>query len=391
MSAPRRLILNGRFLGRSITGVERLALELSRAMRDLLATVGRDDIEIVAPPGTCVEPAIGELGSPRPMVRTMGRFSGHAWEQTALPGLDRRSWLLSLCNTGPIARRRQALVICDAQFVLHPESYGRAFRWWYRVLITLASRRANAVFTISHFSKETLERYRLVPRGKLHVLRLGVDHLAATEPDATVLARHGLTSRPYLLAIGSLARHKNLAMLLDAFTAADLPAVDLVIAGGSNPRVFQDAGLREAANIRYTGRVSDGELKALYANALAFMCPSLSEGFGFTPLEAMTMGCPVVATTGGAVPEMCGDAALYVDPQDEAGWRDALCRIATEPALRADLSRRASARAAGYRWRETARQMLTVLARHDGDTALIAALDNAAQDQSADADGSRRC
>jgi glycosyltransferase involved in cell wall biosynthesis len=360
----RRLVLNGRFLGRPVTGVERLALELTRALRPLARAAGRGEIEVVVPPALTPGPALAELGEPAPAVTPAGSGGGHRWEQASLPGIARDAWLLDLCNTGPVTRRRQALVICDAQVVLHPESYSRAFRWWYRVMLSLASRRAAAVFTISDFSARQLERFGLVPPGKARVLRLGVDHLDRVEPDAGVLARHGLGERGYLLAIGSLARHKNLPVLIDAYLGAglDLP---LVIAGGGNARVFQAAGLREHPSIRYTGRVSDGELKALYAGAFAFACPSLSEGFGFTPLEAMRAGCPVVATTGGAVPEICGDAALYADPHDAGAWTEALRRIAGDGALRDELAAKAKARAATFRWEDTARQVLDVLAALD--------------------------
>lgn len=366
-----RLLLNGRFMNRPVTGVERLALELARGLRGLLAARGARDLGVVVPTGTPVERHEGALGTPPPEVATLGRLTGHAWEQAELARAAPDAWLLNLCNTGPIARRRQVLVICDAQIALHPESYSRAFRWWTRTMMTLASRRAALVFTISDFSKEQLERFGIVPRGKARVLRLGVDHLDRIAPDPGVLARHGLGARPFVLAIGSLAPHKNLPMLVDAFVAADLPGVDLVIAGGGNPRVFQDAGLREAPNIRLLGRVSDGELKALYGSALAFACPSLSEGFGFTPLEAMTTGCPVVATTGGAVPEVCGDAALYADPHDPAAWSAALRRIATDPALRDDLAIRARERAKLFTWEGTARQVLAALAEQDGDAARL--------------------
>lgn len=356
-----KLLLNARFFNRPVTGVERLALELARGLRVALAQRGAPDLEVVVPPGTQVAEATGRLGDPAPMVEVAGRLHGHAWEQFDLPRVRREAWLLNLCNTGPVARRRQALLICDAQVMLHPESYSRAFRWWYRAMMTLASRRAAVVFTISDFSKTQLERFGLVPRGKARVLRLGVDHLDAVPADGTVLTRHGLTARPYILAIGSLARHKNLALLIDAFVAADLSDVDLVVAGGGNPRIFQGAGLREAANIRFLGRVSDEELKALYAGAHAFACPSLSEGFGFTPLEAMRMGCPVVATTGGAVPEVCGDAALYADPADRDAWSRALRRIVEEAPLRAELAQRARARAALFTWRDAARQVLAAI------------------------------
>lgn len=355
-----KLALNARFLNRPVTGVERLALELGRSVRAVLASRGQPDLEILVPAGTPADDAV-VFGSPTPPVSFVGRLGGHAWEQVELARARPDAWLLNLCNTGPVTRHRQALLICDAQVMLHPESYSRTFRWWYRVMMTLASRRAAVVFTISDFSKAQLERFGLVPRGKAQVLRLGIDHLDAVVAEPEVLARHELDRRPFLLAIGSLARHKNLAMLIDAFVAADLPNVDLVVAGGGNAKVFQGAGLREAPNIRFLGRVSDGELKALYGAAYAFACPSLTEGFGFTPLEAMRMGCPVIATTGGAVPEVCGDAAIYADPHDVEAWIQALRQIAGDEALRADLAHRAGARAASFTWQLTAQQLLDAL------------------------------
>ncbi|WP_165391840.1 glycosyltransferase family 1 protein [Sphingomonas sp. BK036] len=297
-------------------------------------------------------------------MHAVGHLGGHAWEQRELARARPDAWLLNLCNTSPILRRRQAVVICDAQFILHPESYSRAFRWWYRFALSIASRRAAALFTISDFSRLELERFGVVPKGKAQVLQLGIDHLARVTADDGVIARHGL-DRPYILAIGSLARHKNLRMLIDAFCEARPAGVDLVIAGGGNARVFGDAGLRKADAIRYLGRVSDGELKALYGHAMVFACPSLSEGFGFTPLEAMSMGCPVVATTGGAVPEICDDAALYADPSDPVAWRDALARIVDDADLRDDLRARGRARAARYTWHDAAGQVLDTLAALD--------------------------
>lgn len=374
----RSLILNGRFAGRGITGVERVAIELTREMRVLLASMGERDIDMVMPRACAGVPQVASLGTPSPAVSIVGHRDGHAWEQTELARFRPEAWLLSLCNVGPMFRQRQAVVICDAQFVLHPASYSRAFRWWYRVLLSVLSRRAAAIFTISDFSRRMLEAYRIVPAGKAQVLRLGTDHLDRLAPDPGTLARHGLAGTPYILAIGSLARHKNLGVLVNAFIDAALPNISLVIAGGGNARVFQGAGLPAAPNVRYVGRVTDEELKALYAHAQAFACPSLSEGFGFTPLEAMTAGCPVVATTGGAVPEMCGNAALYADPADQGAWRAALRRIVVDEALRATLAGRARRQAGQFRWRDAAAQVLRTLARQDGDHASVAALDRIA-------------
>ena len=356
------LTLNGRFLQRRITGVERLALELSRAIGEILSESGAANIDVVVPArGDIVRETAIALGTPGPVITATGRFGGQLWEQVELPKERPDAWLLSLCNIGPMIRRRQAVIICDAQFILHPKSYSIVFRLWYRFVLTVLSRRAEAVFTISEFSKSQLERYGIVPQGKAHVLKLGVDHLFSSAYDHGVLSRHGLKGKRYLFAIGSLAPHKNLAMLVEAFRAAALQDVCLVIAGGGNAKVFRDAGLAQAPNIHYLGRVSDAELHALYSACLAFACPSLSEGFGFTPLEAMKFGRPVVATTGGAVPEVCGDAALYADPSDPAAWSDALRNVVENDALREKLGTNALVRVKEFRWRDTAAQFLSVL------------------------------
>ena len=372
-----RLVLNGRFLGRPVTGVERMAIHLTRAMREILAGLypAGHDIDVIAPVGEAYRSTLPALGTPAPAFAAIGRLHGHAWEQTELLRVRPDSWLLNLCNMAPITRRRQAVVICDAMYIDHPESFSRGFRWWYRIAQTVIGRRAAAIFTISEFSRAALERHRLVPPGKTQVLRLGIDHMDALEADDGILARTDVQPGGYLLVIGSLARHKNLALLIDAFVDAGVEGLDLVIAGGGNRRIHGDVILRDAGNIRYTGRVSDAELKALYTHAMAFACPSISEGFGFTPLEAMSTGCPVIATTGGAVPEICGNAAVYADPHDRTAWRDAIRRIATDETLRNELKELARLQASRFTWRHAALQMLTALARHDGNHTLIEALE----------------
>lgn len=359
-----RLVLNGRFLGRPITGVERVAIQLTQALRRVLTTKlgDRGDVDVLVPTNPLdLADALGALGLTPPKVTKVGHRHGHAWEQMDLPRARTDAWLLSLCNMGPMTRRKQAVIIHDTLFIDHPESFSRTFRLWYRMVLTILSRRARVVFTVSQYSKNCLEKHRVVPQGKAHVLRLGVDHLHHIDADTTILQRIGVHPHRYILAMGSLARHKNVATLINAFIDADLDNIDLVIAGGGNPKIFRDAGLREAPNVCYTGRITDEELKALYAQAMAFACPSISEGFGLPPLEAMTFGCPVIATTGGAVPEVCGGAALYADPHDQDAWRDAIIRLVADPALRVQLGEQARDRASQFTWLNAATQMFDVL------------------------------
>jgi glycosyltransferase involved in cell wall biosynthesis len=134
----------------------------------------------------------------------------------------------------------------------------------------------------------------------------------------------------------------------------------LVVAGGGlADRVFAKSGDAPLPGVRLLGRVSDGELRALYTHATAFVFPSLTEGFGLPPLEAMLCGCPTVVSRAGAIPEVCGDASRYVDPTDEAGWTRAMVEVAGqgEDARRAavEAGRR---RAAPFTWARAARQMV---------------------------------
>ena len=174
----------------------------------------------------------------------------------------------------------------------------------------------------------------------------------ATESiDESVLARHGLTRCRFLLAVASANPTKNLAALVAAFARlpAD-PALRLVIVGGHNPRVFAAATAADPPGVVRTGPVAGAALKALYGHATALVFPSLYEGFGLPPLEAMACGCPVAAARAAAIPEVCGDAALYFDPHSVDAITAALQRLVAEAPLREQLRTAGLARAGLYRW-----------------------------------------
>lgn len=352
------LYINGRFLTRRMTGVDRFAREVSSAIDRMLVEndpqVAGLNVIMLVPPTEKVEHDYRRI-----QVRQVGSRQGASWEQLDLArAVPANSLLLSMCNTGPALRRNHAVVIHDAGTERLPQGFSRSFRWWYRVLMPLLGRNARQVLTVSEFSRRELQDVYSIPTDKTVVVPVGCEHILRVQADPTALERFGLHQRPYFLAVSSMAANKNFRLILDALALLDNPPFDIVIAGGANPRVFGNAGNIDAASVRWLGYVSDAELRALYGGALGFVFPSLYEGFGLPPLEAMMCGCPVLVATAASIPEVCGDAALYFDPHDAVALKEAMLRLAGDDELREQMRARGYQRARRNSWDQVACEVL---------------------------------
>jgi glycosyltransferase involved in cell wall biosynthesis len=262
------------------------------------------------------------------------------------------------------------VVIHDAQPFLVPNAYSRVFRTWYRFLLPRLARNAELVVTVSKYSRLQLERFGVVPPGKAHVIPNGADHILRLQEDVDTLSRYRLFRDGYVLALGSLAPHKNIETLVRAFAKRHDSLPELIVAGGTASQVFAGVRIQNSSGIRFLGRITDSELKALYSNALAFAFPSLTEGFGLPPLEAMFCGCPVIASTAGAVEEVCGKAAIYASASDPHEWRIAIERLTRDAALRQQYREVGRMHAAQYTWRKAAeryQRLLSEAACRDGE------------------------
>lgn len=328
-----RLLLNARFRDRPVTGVERFADEVSALLARDPSLAWRE-----ASPG-----------------RPLAGLKGHAWEQFALPRrIERGEILLSLCNTGPVTVERQFAVIHDAAVWDHPEGFSRSFRRVYQQLLPRLAKRAAAVATVSAFS-----RRRLAPRLGLReedILVLGNAAGPAFSPGAPDRVEPGTQEGPVLLCVGSMDPRKNLGRLLRAWLALDsegrLPeGARLQLVGGANPRNFAGVEKIEGAGIEWLGRLDDDELVRRYRSADGFVFPSLYEGFGLPPLEAMACGCPVLLSNAASLPEVGGEAATYFDPESETEIADAIERfLHLDAPARAGQRRAVLARAAQFSW-----------------------------------------
>jgi len=338
-----QIALNARFYAHRPTGMQHYALELSRRFANHLDPV-------------------------RPSTPLRGT-TGHLWEQFYLPSAVRGRLLWSPNNTGPLAVSKQVCTIHDLIPLDHPEWFNRRFAQWYTWLLPRLAKRVRHIIAISEFTKQRVIERLGVSAEKVVVVPNGVDaRFSPRSAEEIEAARRalGIASSSYLLCVGSLEPRKNLLRLLDAWRKAQesVPEdVILVVAGGAaNARVFGAARIETVPpRVHFTGYVSNELLPPLYSGAMAVAYPSLYEGFGLPPLEAMACGAPVVTSKTTSLPEVVGESALLVDPYNVDSIAEAIVHILCNRALRDELRTEGLARASLFTWERTARETLQVL------------------------------
>ena len=284
---------------------------------------------------------------------------GHLWEQVGLPCRLRHSLLWSPCTTGPLGVSSQVVTIHDCAFRDRAECFTPRFAAWLQWLVPRLARRVRQILTVSQFSKDRVADICRVPPDKIHVVHNGVDprfRPATAEEIAAARKRFGLPEN-YVLSVGSLEPRKNLPRLLEAWKQiaqqliSNRPPNPKLVLVGSTAAVFASAKLEAPdESVVLTGYVPDEMLPALYSGAAAFVYPSLYEGFGLTVLEAMACGTPIICSSTTSLPEVAGDAAVLVDPNDVAAIGQAIQNLLTDEHLCNSLRSRGLARAQQFTW-----------------------------------------
>ena len=376
------IVINGRFLIQPVTGVQRVARELTRALDHLVAEEGRpvalrlvcepeaklDDLDLRV---TTIERAGG------PAIGRICGLKGHAWEQFVLPRRVRGGHLLCLGNTAPLlalhARHPTTVMIHDLSYRQFPWAYRLHYRLGHRFMLPSLLRRAQMILTVSEREKAMLAALRPEARGRIRVVQNGGwrdDAVAAcaalpclyTNPDGEPTG--AIAPAPgYLLYVGSLSRRKNIhGVLAVAIRQAREDGVATLIVGGGSDILAPIAGevpADVAHLVRFTGPVTElGQLGALYRNAGCLLFPSFYEASPLPPVEAMGFGCPVVVSAIPAMTERCGTAAVYCDPHSVDDMVGAVRGVLRDPAA---LAARSKHHASHWTWRDQANGVLAAV------------------------------
>jgi glycosyltransferase involved in cell wall biosynthesis len=297
------------------------------------------------------------------------------WEQSRVPFVAHRlrlDVLHSPSYTYPIFSAVPGVVtICDMLYRAYPETIDKTKLAFWRVFVPLSARRCRRVLTISESSRQDIVELLHISPEKVIATPLALDRRLAETPQpsmpevARVCQKYRIQA-PYVLNVGGVGRHKNalssvraLAELRGRPTTASL---SLVITGndyGAKSEILEEAArLRIQEAIRLPGYVAEEDLPALYTGAVAYVSTSLFEGFGLTLLEAMAFGAPVVTSNRSSLPEVAGNAASIVDPENTGQVADAIYAVASNPSEREKMVRRGYRRLAGFSWERSAEATL---------------------------------
>ena len=353
---PKTIYINARFLSQKrFQGVQRYAIELLKALNSLIDSGEVDASKftfiLLSPQNIVHNPDFKHI-----TLKPVGFLEGHFWEQIELPFYARNSLLLNLTGSAPLTKINQIVTIHDVSVFAIPTAYSLAFRTWYQILLANLKNIAKTFITVSFFSKQEITNYLGIEKNKIHVVYEGCEHVLNVEADNSILQKHSLFGKRFIFIVSSMSHHKNVTSVIRAVEKlADLD-IYLVIVGINYPKTMRSPELKLSDKKIYAGYISNSELRSLYEHSFCFIHPSLYEGFGLPPLEAMACGCPVIASNAASLPEICGDAALYCDPHNPSDIASKIKQLAGDQQLRENLANKGKKRTELFTWSKCARE-----------------------------------
>lgn len=313
MSLLKKIVIDGKFLTEKLTGIQRFAVEITAEL-DKMVCVG-DEIELLVPESLKNIPEYKNIKIVR-----YGKLNGLLWQQLCLPFYlyRKRAVCLSFCNIIPVLKPGGFSVIHDISYAVNPDfftnTHSRLSRYWHMLNYRAACKFNSHIFTVSSFSKsEIIKRYR-IKDNKITVAYNAWQHFVREPVDDGLMENFPqLKSKEYFFSMSSIARNKNFNWIVEA--AKKNPDYTFAVAGYFNAKKYgEDYNLNNTENIYFLGYVNDGEAKALMKNCKAFLFPTLYEGFGIPPLEAMSVGARAVVSDIPCLREVYEDSVWYINP-----------------------------------------------------------------------------
>ena len=317
------IIINGRIFEFPITGVGRFCYEVMLAL-DMF--VRPEEFILGVPYDATNVPKLKNID-----VRVIGKRKGIYWEQIELPLYAKRNNLrcLSMSNSVPLFKADYVLIhdISLKKNLFNIGNIDDLLRvWWPLLQYRIAIKKSRVLFTVSQFQKKEIRRTYKTNRDVVVVYE-GWQHMNRITADEKVIEKYGLKDREYMYAVSSRTKNKNFKWIMKV--AENNPRIQFVVSGLVETKYFSDdIDLNSPNNIVLTGYVSDEEMKGLMKHARAFLYPSIYEGFGIPPLEAISVGTQAIVGRSSCLPEIYGDSAYYVDPYDYSVDLDKLLEVA---------------------------------------------------------------
>ena len=338
-----KIVLNGQFFIQKTTGQQRYAKEILAELDKIIST---NEVSIIVPQNAFL-PNYKNI-----RVIRFGSLYNRLWEQICLPFYlwKNRCKCLSFCNTTPILRPGPT-VIHDTIIQEHPEYFttvkGKFVRFYYNFIFNRITKSRMPVITVTEYSKENIHRIHDIPYENIFVIGNAWQHFERIRKNENFFNEHtDIKPNEFFFALGSLARQKNFDWIYK--NAKLYPNQKYIIAGKpvGNYRQSQE----KLKNITYLGYISDEDIKTLMASCKSFIFPSIEEGFGIPPLEALSVGAKVIASNTSCLPEVLGNAVYYINPLDNTIDLNKLIDIPIDKkAIRLTLDK--------YSWQESAKKI----------------------------------
>jgi glycosyltransferase involved in cell wall biosynthesis len=303
------IIIASRFLSQPITGVQRYSIEMSCGLK---AESMNLPIKFVSPNKILHADIAAFLD-----VERYGFFNSYLWDQICLLKYLRKNQnplVINFANTLPIFYKNKISVIHDIIFEKYPFSTSFFYRKFYHYIFPIMIKKSKHIITVSEFSKKELIKFYGIKESDISVVYNCVSNKFKRIETKYI--------DKYILAVSSMAYHKNFPNVIDAFLKIRTRNIKLLIVGGINKKIFGRKSfafikkIKENCNIKFLGYVKEEELIKLYSNAECLVYSSLYEGFGLPPLEAQACGCPIIVSNIPVFLEIYQDSAIYFNPLD---------------------------------------------------------------------------